>query len=74
MRRRSQAATNSSILYDQKLGTQKSPFLCCSGSHKTLSREGLRECRIFQVMARYLRNTLIPVSNSLKYLKVHFQE
>lgn len=40
----------------------------------TISWEGLGECPIFQVMPRYLRNTLIPVSNSLKYLKVHFQE
>lgn len=36
--------------------------------------EGLGDCRGFQVMARYLRNTLIPVSSSLKYLKVNFQE
>lgn len=71
------AATNSSLRYDHKLGIQKSPVLCCSGSHKILQIsviwEGLIECCIFQVIARYLRSTLIPVSSSLKHLKVHFK-
>lgn len=71
------AATNSSLRYDHKMGIQKSPGLCCGGSHKILQIsviwEGLTECCIFQVIARYLRSTLIPVSSSLKHLKVHFK-